>query len=94
MSVKKLRQTCQTVMKKVLLLQEDLMLMEEIYFENMILMSPKRKMKKKRTKLKMKMRMKKRKTRKKTMMKQMMKMMSNMMMIVMRMFRKFDHGIC
>ena len=81
MSVKKLRQTCQTVMKKVLLLQEDLMLMEEISFENMILM-------------KMKMRMKKRKTRKKTMMKQMMKMMRNMMMIVMRMLRKFDHGIC
>ena len=36
----------------------------------------------------------KRRTRKKTMMKQMMKMMRNMMMIVMRMFRKFDHGIC
>ena len=54
MSVKKLRQTCQTVMKKVLLLQEDLMLMEEISFENMIPMSLLRKMKKKRTKLKMK----------------------------------------
>ena len=39
-SAKKLRQTCQTVMKKVLLLQEDLMLMEEIFFENMIPMSP------------------------------------------------------